>query len=137
VSQENVEAARRLWERFTEGATSGRVDPDGLAALHPDVEYQEDSRWPGSGVYRGQAAIKARFEEYLEILGAMDVTLREVLEHDDVVVLVFSIRGRSVPTGVPFEQEWAYVLTFHDGRVTEWRAYFDKNEALRAVGLEG
>jgi ketosteroid isomerase-like protein len=27
------------------------------------------------------------------------------------------------------------VWTFRDGRVVEWRAYFEKDEALEAVGL--
>ncbi len=138
MSQANVEAAQRLWEHATQEAASGRVyagafiDP----SVHPDVEYQEDPRWPGSSVYRGPEAIQARFEEYMEIFGPIDLTLREVLDGGDAVVLVFDIRGKSVPTGVPFEHEWAWVWTFRDGRVAEWRAYFEKDEALKAVGLE-
>jgi len=35
----------------TENAALGRADPEGLTDLaHPDVEYLEDPRWPGSGV---------------------------------------------------------------------------------------
>jgi ketosteroid isomerase-like protein len=137
MSQANVEVAQRFWERFTENAALGRADPEGLTDLaHPDVEYREDPRWPGSGVYRGPKEIQARFEEYLEILGPMDLTLREVLDAGDSVVLVYDQHGKSVPTGVPFEHEWAYVLTFRDGRVIEWRAYFEKEEALEDVGLE-
>jgi ketosteroid isomerase-like protein len=136
MSQEDVEAARRLWERFTENAASGRADPEGLTDLvHPDVEYREDPRWPGTGVYRGLEEIQARFEEYLEILGPMDMTLRDVLERGAAVVMVFELRGKSVPTNVPFEHVWAYVLTFRDGRLSEWRAFFDKDAALEAVGL--
>jgi ketosteroid isomerase-like protein len=139
MSEANVEAARRLWERTTEGVASRRKLAGALAdpLVHPDVEYHEDPRWPGSGVYRGVEAIQAHFEEYFEILGPMDLTLSEVLDAGDSVVLVYDLRGESVPTSVPFEHEWAYVWTFRDGRITEWRAFFDQTEALEAVGLEG
>jgi ketosteroid isomerase-like protein len=136
MSQENLDAARRFWERFSEGAVSGRVDA-GLSepVLHPDVKYVEDPKWPGSGVYSGLDAIRARFAEYLEIFGAIEVSLQQTFDVGDIVGLVFGSRGQSVQTGLPFEHEWAYLLTFDDGRVDEWRAYFDKNEALEAVGL--
>ena len=136
MSQENVEVAWRLWERFSRGAALGRAGV-GISDVgwHPDVAYVEDPRWPGSGVYRGLEAIQARFEEYLEIFGAIEVTLHEVVDLRDVVVIVFGSRGESIQTGLPFEHEWAYVWTFRDGRVVEWRAYFEKDEVLEAVGL--
>jgi len=138
VSTETIQAVHEFWERFSAGAASGSADA-GLAepVLHPDVKYVEDPRWPGSGVYSGLEAIRARFAEYLDIFGAIEVTLQETLDRGDLVVLVFVSRGESVQTGLPFEHEWAYLLTFRDGRIVEWRAYFEKAEALEAVGLPG
>jgi len=138
MSNGNVEAARRVWELFSEGAASETPASDTAWSdlLSPELEYREDPRWPGSGVYRGQGAIQARIEEYQEILGPTEVTLRDIKARGDVVVLVFDTRGTSRQTDLPFEHEWAYVWTFAEGRLTEWRAYFDKDEALEAVGLE-
>jgi ketosteroid isomerase-like protein len=137
MSQENVQAARGFWERFAAGAASGRVDVAlSEPVLHPDVRYVEDPRWPGRDVYTGVEAIRARFAEYVEVFGVIDLKLQETFDVGDVVVLVFGTRGQSVQTGVPFEHEWAYLLTFRDGRVVEWRAYFEKAEALEAVGLQ-
>jgi ketosteroid isomerase-like protein len=136
VSQENVELARRAWELFTEGASLESSEMVWSELLSPELEYREDPQWPGSGVYRGREAIRARVEEYWEILGPTEVTLRDIKGRGDVVVVVFDIRGKSRQTSLPFEHEWAYVWTFGEGRLTEWQAYFQKDEALKAVGLQ-
>jgi ketosteroid isomerase-like protein len=97
--------------------------------------YVEDPLWPGSGTYRGLAAIRARFKEYREILGTGDAALRAVVDAGDAVVLTVEIRGESVANGLPWGQEWAYVLRFRDDRVGEFRAFLDHGAALRAAGL--
>ena len=51
-------------------------------------------------------------------------------------VVVFDTRGKSRQTDLTFEHEWAYVWTFGKGRLTEWQAYYEKDAALRAAGLE-
>jgi ketosteroid isomerase-like protein len=136
VSRENVEVARRLWEGFVEaGASRSARIAISDSAWDPGLEYLEDPRWPGSGTYRGLRAIEARFAEYLEVFGAVEITVRELVDAGDHVVSVFHTRGESAQTGLPFEHEWAYVWRFRDGRVIEWRAYFEAGEALEAVGL--
>jgi len=134
--QQNVELARRLWKGIVEGGASRQAEV-GLSdsGWHPDLEYVEDPRWPGTGSYRGLEAVRARFAEYLEVFGAVDITVSELLDAGDEIVSVFHTRGESAHTGLPFEHEWAYVWTFRDGRVVGWRAYFEKNEALEAAGL--
>ena len=136
VSRANVEVARRLWEDIVEGARSQRAET-GISdpGWHPDIEYVEDPQWPGTGTYRGREAIQGRFAEYLEILGAIDIRVQEVIDADPDVVSIFRVRGESVGSGLPFEHDWAYVWTFRDRRVIRWRAYFAKDQALEAVGL--
>ena len=98
MSEVYVELARRLFEQIVEEATSGiRVGEPG-ASVHPDIEYREDPRWPGSGVYRGLRAVRARFEEYRDIFGDVEMALGDVLDAGDSVVLVFNTRGESVAT---------------------------------------
>src|SRR5689334_12156382 len=105
MSQENVEAARRVWALFSEGASSETPPSDRPWSdmLSPELEYREDPQWPGSGVYRGREAIQARLEEYQEILGPTELTLRDIKARGDVVVVVFDTRGKSRQTDVPFE----------------------------------
>jgi ketosteroid isomerase-like protein len=135
MSQENVEVARRLWKQLTEGAAAGQSTPLPDFGWDPDVEYIEDPRWPGAGVYRGAEAIQARFAEYLDVLGSTEMRVMELLDAGDAVISIFQTGGKSARTGLPFEHEWAYVWTFRSGRVIEWRAYLNKREALKAVGL--
>ena len=135
MSQENVQVARRLWEQLTEAAATGQATPLPAFGWDPEVEYIEDPRWPGAGVYRGAEAIQARFAEYLDVLGRTDMSVVELLDAGNAVISIFRTGGESAQTGLPFEHEWAYVWTFRAGRVVEWRAYFDKGEALEAVGL--
>ena len=89
----------------------------------------------GQWHHSGSEAVRARFAEYLDIFGPMRVTLRETFDLGDKVGLVLGTRGESVQTGLPFEHDWAYLFTFRDGRIIEWRAYFDKSEALEAMGI--
>jgi uncharacterized protein len=136
MSQENVEMARALWAGIIEGGASQRAAAAfSDSAWHPGIEYVEDPIWPGSGTYRGREAIEARFAEYLEVFGAVDISVKEILDAGDAVVSIFRARGETPQTELPFEHEWAYVWTFRDGRVVEWRAYFEKDEALEALGL--
>ena len=53
MSQENVEVARRLWGQLTEAAATGQSTALPDFGWDPEVEYTEDPRWPGAGVYRG------------------------------------------------------------------------------------
>src|SRR5215213_7941396 len=135
MSPENVEVARRLWKQLTQAAATGQPEALRDSGWDPEVEYVEDPKWPGAGVYRGAQAIEARFAEYLDVLGSTDMRLVHLVEAGDTVISIFRAGGESAQIGLPFEHEWAYVWTFRDGRVVEWRAYFDKTEALDAVGL--
>ncbi len=136
MSRENVEIARRLWGPLIAGGASGEAMGVTSAEWDPDVQYIEDPNWPGAGVYRGEA-IQARFADYLEVFGTTEMTLEDLVDVGDQVVSIFRTRGKSAQSGLPFEHEWAYVWRFRNGRVVEWRAYFEKDEALAAVGLSG
>jgi uncharacterized protein len=136
MSEEYVELARRLWERIVEaGRTRQLEEALSQPAWHPDLEFTEDSNWPGAGTYRGLEAVRARLEEYLEVFGATEIYVEEVLDAGDQVVSIFRTQGESPQSGLPFEHEWAHVWRFRDGRVLELRAYFHKDDALAAAGL--
>jgi ketosteroid isomerase-like protein len=136
MDRENLETARRLWKEMSDGAAAGQVTAEVSAEWHPEIEYIEDPNWPGAGVYRGPEAIRRRFAEYLEVFGPTEMTLEQLVEAGDDVVSLFLTRGESSQSGLPFEHEWAYVWSFRDGRVVTWRAFFERSEAMAAVGLQ-
>jgi len=104
--------------------------------LAPDAEYTEDPDWPGAGAYRGSDAIVARWREYAEVLGD-DVTaeVQELVETDRGIFVRFRNTGRATGSGMSYDHTWGYVFRVHDGRISYWRAYFEPDDARRAVGL--
>jgi ketosteroid isomerase-like protein len=45
-------------------------------------------------------------------------------------------RGRAKASGVPVDQPVAHVFRFEGEKVDQCHAYFDRAEALKAVGLD-
>jgi ketosteroid isomerase-like protein len=131
----NIAIARRVWEGIVQNAAAARGRAFSDPAWHPEVEYVEDPSWPGSGTYRGADRVGARFSEYLEILGEVAVEVEEVREvADDLVLSIWRMRGKTT-TGYPYEQEWAWLWTFADGRIIRWQAFLDNEAALEAAGV--
>ena len=63
----------------------------------------------------------------------------EVLEVRDLgerLVVVFLVRGRGKGSGVTLEQQLAQVVTVRQGKVSEIREYFSREEALDAAGRD-
>jgi len=46
-----------MFEDLTAGEVSPRNPGDVERWWHPQMEYVEDPRWPGSGVYRGREEV--------------------------------------------------------------------------------
>jgi len=139
VSREGVELIRELFVLLAVPATSLEGRKQGLdlvfdVYLHPDVEYREDPRWPGSDSYRGIDAVRARFHDYLE---AMQVSLEldDVIDAGDRVVALYRAIGTGAGSGSPYEQAWAWVIELKDGRIADFQAYLDREAALAAAGL--
>jgi ketosteroid isomerase-like protein len=132
MSQQNVDAARRMFEAWNRG------DVDAwLQSFHPEIEWFSEvaGRLEGDAtVYRGRDQMRRFWEEWrtvwettieiseLRDLGGNGVALGRVLTHGS-------------GSGVDLEIPVAYVAEFEDGLVRKARAYLDQNKALEAVGL--
>ena len=51
-------------------------------------------------------------------------------------MVLATVRGRGKKSGVEAETEFAHVWTMRDGKAVRIAAYFDRAEALKAVGME-
>jgi hypothetical protein len=96
--------------------------------FHPDVEYAEDPKWPGSTSYRG------RDEGYREILGG-ELTLEEVMAGSDGLFARVRYRGQSTGADLPWEEVWGYHCRVKDGQLEYFRAYSELGDALAAAGV--
>jgi ketosteroid isomerase-like protein len=140
MSQENVKLARDVFLAASRGGVLDALDQDSLERafefFHPEIEIREDPRFPETGVFRGQNAVRSYFAQFTEQFDAFQFELEDVLDAgDDRVVLLFHLHGRGNDSGAVFEERPAWVQTIRDGKVVRIDAFLDRREALEAVGL--
>jgi ketosteroid isomerase-like protein len=110
-----------------------------FASYNANVELVSDSRLIGlgfDGVYRGRAE-RVRFQErWLAEWGDFRFAPEELLYlGDDRVFVGGRIVGTGLSSGAGFDSDWAVLLTISDGRVVREQFFFDRADALEAVGL--
>src|SRR5271167_3057444 len=130
MSQENVERAKRLYERLNQG------DIDAvLAVLDPDVEWWTRGDNPDTAMVRGHEGWSALWAEITGVLEEFRMEPTEIIDAGEYVVVCVHQVART--RGVLIEQHEVHVARLRDGFVIEIREYHEKDEALKAVGLAG
>jgi ketosteroid isomerase-like protein len=135
VSTTDAEILAQMWDEL---GRSSPTEVDREAAerwWHPEIEYVEDPKWPGSSSYRGREEVIAAWNGYLEILGSTEMKLERVVDADDEVVALVRVTGISKGADVPFDHLWAYICRVRDGQLVYQRAYWDTQEALAEAGV--
>jgi ketosteroid isomerase-like protein len=129
MSQQNVEAVRRQHEHFSR---TGEV----LSEI-----YQADAEWmaaredPDAATHRGPEAIQRYFAQWLGMFEDTDFRAEELIDSGDKVFAWIRFSGKGTTSGVPVEMELAQIWTFRGGKVERVEEYFDRSQALEAVGL--
>ena len=102
--------------------------------LAPDVEFEEDPRFPEARTYRGRVEVLRYFTDFVSQFEHF------VLDVEDL----WPGRTTSLPSAHPrsrqgssaeFDVRPGWVFTVRDGEVVRIKAYLDRAEALEAVGL--
>jgi ketosteroid isomerase-like protein len=129
VSQENVELVRRRiasanagdWESF-------------FRDLAPNSEYDLSRGRAGEGVYRGEEA-KRRLIDFVESWQSFRTEPHEFIEVGEHVIVPTTEHyvGRD---GIEVQARNTWTFTIRDGMIVRTCLYQDKQEALKAVGLE-
>jgi ketosteroid isomerase-like protein len=131
MSQENVELVRAAFEVFLAGKSEFGVESD------PEIEW-DASEIPVpdiSGVYRGPAAVRQWWREWLAAWETVQFEYELVDAGDRVVALIDQrMRGRYTGIEVPFGK-YAQVYTFKDGLIVHWKLFMSQSKALEAAGL--
>jgi ketosteroid isomerase-like protein len=135
MSQENVELVRTMVQ-----AINARDAEAFIACLRPDVEWVESGDvLPGlSGTYRGPAEVRKWFEEaFMEVFDETGQTeIEEITQgRDDSVLLGAFITARGRASGVATELRAWNVVWFVDGKIASRAVFWNRAEALQAVGL--
>ena len=89
-----------------------------------------------NGQWRGVEGIRAVMTAYLDALADLRVEAEQIIDlgGDRVLVLArHTARGKT--SGVPFDHEFGDLFTLSDGRIVRFDSYWNRAEALEAVGL--
>jgi ketosteroid isomerase-like protein len=135
MSQENVEAVRRMFERWNAGDVEGW-----LHCWDTDAEWISEQPFEAlegrARTYRGHAELRRFAADVLEgftDLGQVEhAHFRDV--GDSVVVLAeYRAKGGASGAGVASPSGWLFEV--RDGRITRGRGFVDQRQALEAAGL--
>jgi ketosteroid isomerase-like protein len=130
VSRDNVERLRRGYEVLN--ATS-EVDPDLWAT---DVEcIQIAEVGAAETVFYGPEGVARAVRDMTEVFADFRVDPERFFDLGDRVVAFVRLRGRARGSGVPIDVPFTHVATFRGTRITRWRAYARREDALQAEGL--
>jgi ketosteroid isomerase-like protein len=129
MSRENVELVRRQHEHFSR---YGEVLSD---IYDSDAEWVAAREDPDSATHRGLEAIRRYFAQWTGTFESVDLRAEELIDAGEKVFAWIRFSGHGTTSGIPAELEQAQVWTFQDGKVLRVEEFFDRGEALEAVGL--
>ena len=131
MSEENVEAIVELARLFEAG------DWDGVGAhFTEDAELHPLAGWPEPGPHHGRAAIVHEWQRITQTWDTNEVEIRDHTARDDRLVICIRWIVEGGGSGVPTEMTFFAATRFEDGQIAEWRAFWNRPEALEAAGLQ-
>jgi ketosteroid isomerase-like protein len=132
MSQENVEVAKRVIDAFN------KRDLDALRSLNaPDVEYDwSASQGIEAGVYRGVDAVMGLHAKYFDVFTEITVEPDCFIDAGDSVVVPNGSRSKGRDGIVVHTRGVVFLFTIREGRVSRFCLYQEKDQALKAAGLE-
>jgi ketosteroid isomerase-like protein len=133
MSQENVEIVLDIYDAFRR-----RDNAAPFAAYAPDIEldFREGGSPDAQGVYQGHEGVRAAFRTWLAPFRSFGFQPEETRDAGDQVLVKVSEHGIGRASGVAVDRcHWA-LWTLQGGKVVGLRTYYDRANALRAMGLE-
>jgi ketosteroid isomerase-like protein len=128
VSQENIEVVRRSIAAFEDDEETW------LAAIDPaHVWYPlEEGNIPSSGLDAARAIRK----RWLESWESHRIEIEEILDQGDSVVACLHLTGTGMGSGVEVDLRFYMHWKLRDGKMVYLYEYADRDEALKAAGLD-
>ena len=129
MSQENVETAKRGNDAMNRG------DWEGLAGtMDAHVLLRTDPRWPEQHLYGREAVIA--FIRGTQESGGTDMRIEEVVDLGDRLLVHRRWIMRGERSGVQGDVRYSEIATYREGTVILIELFLEREQALKAVGLE-
>jgi ketosteroid isomerase-like protein len=133
MSEENVEIVRRAVEEFNERG----FDAIGVSDLiTDDFEFHEPPEQPAPRVARGREQVRKLAGEFDAAWLEHKSEPEEIRAVDADRVLLVSVERFKGRDGIQVEAPLAAIFTLRDGKIIRWDAFWDKQKALDAAGLQ-
>jgi len=130
MSEENVEAIRAVYERFSKGDFRASLD-----VVDPHVLFVLPSGFPESGTYLGVARLVEYTRGFLEPWTRITIEAEDIVDAGDSVVTTVRQRGVGKESGAATELRYFQVWSFRGPRVIRIENFREQAEALEAAGL--
>ena len=127
---------KEIVTRGYEAFNAGDIEAS-LAFLDPQIEWHTYIvPGPGGGTYHGHDGVRELWSDAYRVFGGFKNIPERLFDAGDRVVAFIRIEGVGTKSGVAVEARIAHVHTFSEGKVIRVESFEDRNEALRAAGLE-
>jgi ketosteroid isomerase-like protein len=128
MSEENVEVVRKAiaYEYYGVGDHA-----EAEAIFDPQVVLNPIDEGPSSGF----DAMRADMERWASAFDDLKVTVEEIIDAGEQVVVVAHHQGRGLASGVEVDTRFYEVYTLREGKVARVDEYTVRAEALEAAGL--
>jgi uncharacterized protein len=131
MSRENVELVEEMFARFQSGDRTAWRNQ-----IAEDVIWDTSATtMPGAGIYQGHAGVERFFVEWMGAWKDPSVEPLEFIDAGESIVSVFRWTGIGKTSGVPTQRDFFGVYDLRDRRVSRYRQYENRTEALEAAGL--
>jgi ketosteroid isomerase-like protein len=130
MSQENVGAARRIYEHPKSGSV-----PFSIYDSEIEWEMPHYSGWLDQQTYYGHEGVREFMRTWLGSFENWEPVPERFIESGDDIVVIVRDRAYLKGSSAPVTRRYGQVFTFSDKRVIRSRLYSDPTEALEAAGL--
>jgi ketosteroid isomerase-like protein len=123
MSEQNVQIVQQMYVALGQGNL-----PALLGLLAEDVEWfvaGPPEEMPLAGMRHGRDQVAQIFMIMGESLELQQFHPQEFVAQDDQVVVLGHTLGRVKSTNHLVNYDWVHIYTFHDGKATKFREYFD------------
>lgn len=132
VSEENVELLRESIRAFNDR------DIDRIVASgHPDVRIELFGGFAQlmGKRFEGPEGLRRFYTDWFATFETMHVEVEGLLQAGDLLVALTKLNATVRGSNAPVEVGGAIVNGFEDGKISRVDFYYDRDEALAAVGL--
>ncbi len=131
MSQENVEAIRAVYGRFSKGDFRASLD-----LVDPLVLFVHPPGFPESGTYLGVARLVEYTRGLLEPWTRLTIEAEDIADAGDSVVATVRQRGVGSESGAATELRYFQVWSFRSRKVIRLENFRERADAFEAAGLQ-